>query len=50
MDLAERAAQAFSEGATDADMLRQLSLPRRDAARVTRAIKQALLPAHTVSF
>jgi ATP-dependent RNA helicase SUPV3L1/SUV3 len=49
VDLAERAAQAFSEGATDADTLRHLSLPRRDAAEVTRALKHAILPARALS-
>ncbi len=43
-DLAERAAQALAEGASDAEALRRLSVPRRDAARVLRAIREHLPP------
>ncbi|HEY0469224.1 MAG TPA: helicase-related protein [Polyangiaceae bacterium] len=43
VDLAERAAQAIFEGAPDVDALRCLSIPRRDAARVARAVR-ALSP------
>jgi len=42
-DLAERAAQALLDGAAEQDALRCLSIPRRDAARVARAIR-ALVP------
>ena len=43
-DLAERAAQAIANGTTDHDALRPLSIPRRDAARVLRAIRQHVSP------
>ncbi|HET7539790.1 MAG TPA: helicase-related protein [Polyangiaceae bacterium] len=44
VDLAERAAQALLEGATEVDALRCLSLPRRDVARVARAVRELSLP------
>ena len=43
-DLAERAAQALANGAPDHEALRPLSIPRRDALRVLRAIRQHLPP------
>lgn len=43
-DLAERAAQALSDGAPEHEALRPLSIPRRDAARVVRAIREHLTP------
>jgi hypothetical protein len=44
VDLAERAAQAFFAGASESDALRCLSIPRRDAARVARALREASRP------
>jgi len=44
VDLAERAAQALLDGSSEVEALRCLSIPRRDAARVARAIR-ALSPA-----
>jgi ATP-dependent RNA helicase SUPV3L1/SUV3 len=44
VDLAERAAHAIHEGASEADALRCLSVPRRDAPHVARAIRLAILP------
>ena len=41
IDLAERAAEALVKGATEADALGCLSVPRRDAPQVVRAIKLA---------
>ncbi|MEO6602338.1 MAG: helicase-related protein [Polyangiaceae bacterium] len=43
-DLAERAAQALADGAPDHEALRPLSIPRRDAQRVARAIREHLTP------
>ncbi len=43
-DLAERAAQALADGATDQEALRPLSIPRRDVPRVLRAIRDHLPP------
>lgn len=43
-DLAERAAQALMDGASELDALRCLSIPRRDAARVARAIRTLVPP------
>ncbi|MEO6600335.1 MAG: helicase-related protein [Polyangiaceae bacterium] len=43
-DLAERAAQALAEGASDNEALRPLGVPRRDAPRVVRAIREHLIP------
>ena len=43
-DLAERVAQALADGASDSEALRPLSIPRRDAARVLRAIREHLTP------
>ncbi|MEI9940803.1 MAG: helicase-related protein [Pseudomonadota bacterium] len=40
VDLAERAAQALLDGASEVDALRCLSIPRREAARVARAIRE----------
>ncbi|MET0793304.1 MAG: helicase-related protein [Polyangiaceae bacterium] len=42
VDLAERAAQAFADGAPDSEALRPLSIPRRDAPGVLRAIREHL--------
>jgi len=42
VDLAERAAHALSDGASESDALRCLSIPRRDAARVVRALRESL--------
>ena len=39
-DLAERAAQALLDGASEVDALRCLSIPRRDAARVARRARE----------
>ena len=39
VDLAERAAQALLDGAAEGEALRCLSIPRRDAAQVARAIR-----------
>ena len=44
VDLAERVAQALVNGVADNDALRPLSIPRRDAARVLRAIREHLTP------
>jgi ATP-dependent RNA helicase SUPV3L1/SUV3 len=44
VDLAERAAQALLDGATEVDALRCLSLPRRDVARVARAVRELSPP------
>ena len=44
VDLAERAAQALLDGATEVDALRCLSIPRRDAAGVARAVREQLSP------
>ena len=44
VDLAERAAQALMSGASEHDALRSLSIPRRDALRVARAIRDNVLP------
>jgi len=43
-DLAERAAQALLDGASEFDALRCLSIPRRDAARVARAVRELSAP------
>ena len=43
-DLAERAAQALLDGASELDALRCLSIPRRDAARVARAVRELSAP------
>ncbi|HEX2673092.1 MAG TPA: hypothetical protein VHM25_19565 [Polyangiaceae bacterium] len=40
VDLAERAAQALLDGSSESDALRCLSIPRRDAARVLRALRE----------
>jgi len=42
VDLAERAAQALSNGASEGDALRCLSIPRRDVTRVARAMRELL--------
>jgi len=42
VDLAERAAQALLDGSSDTDALRCLSIPRRDTARVARAMRNSL--------
>jgi ATP-dependent RNA helicase SUPV3L1/SUV3 len=44
VDLAERAAQSLLNGTTESEALRSLSIPRRDAPRVARAIRESLLP------
>ena len=44
VDLAERAAQALFAGASDSDALRCLSIPRRDGARVARALRESSQP------
>ena len=44
VDLAERVAQALADGASDHEALQPLSIPRRDAARVLRAIRGHLAP------
>ncbi len=44
VDLAERAAQAILDGASELAALRCLSIPRRDAARVARALRELSLP------
>ena len=44
VDLAERAAEALANGASELESLRCLSIPRRDASRVARAIRERLLP------
>ena len=44
VDLAERAAHAIRQGASEAEALRCLSLPRRDAPHVARALRLAILP------
>jgi ATP-dependent RNA helicase SUPV3L1/SUV3 len=44
VDLAERAAQAMARGDSDREALRCLSLPRRDAQGVARALRERLLP------
>ena len=44
VDLAERAAQALLNGTAEHEALRSLSLPRRDAPRVARAIRDNVLP------
>src|SRR6185369_835722 len=41
VDLAERAAQALLDGSSESDALRCLSIPRRDAARVLRAMRNS---------
>jgi ATP-dependent RNA helicase SUPV3L1/SUV3 len=43
VDLAERATRALLEGASDSDALRCLSIPRRDAGPVARAIRALAL-------
>ena len=42
VDLAERAAQSLANGVSDFEALRCLSIPRRDAQRVARAIREHL--------
>jgi ATP-dependent RNA helicase SUPV3L1/SUV3 len=44
VDLAERAADALGEGASETDALRCLSIPKRDTPRVARALREYLLP------
>ena len=44
VDLAERAAQALIDGTAEHEALRNLSIPRRDAPRVARAIRDNVLP------
>jgi ATP-dependent RNA helicase SUPV3L1/SUV3 len=44
VDLAERAAQALLDGASELDALRCLSIPRRDAARVARRVRELSPP------
>ncbi len=44
VDLAERAAHALAEGASESDSLRCLSIPKREAPRVARALRDYLLP------
>ncbi len=44
VDLAERAAHALAQGAPETDALRCLSIPKRDMPRVTRALREHLLP------
>lgn len=41
VDLAERAASALASGASEADALRCLSIPRREAPAVARAIRES---------
>lgn len=42
VDLAERAVHALLDGASEAEALRCLAIPRRDAARVVRAMRESL--------
>jgi len=44
VDLAERAAQAISAGASEPEASRCLSIPRRDTSRVLRAIRELSAP------
>ncbi|HEY3252521.1 MAG TPA: helicase-related protein [Polyangiaceae bacterium] len=44
VDLAERAAQALLDGALELDALRCLSIPKRDAARVARRVRELAPP------
>jgi ATP-dependent RNA helicase SUPV3L1/SUV3 len=44
VDLAERAAVALRDGASDVDAMRCLSLPKRDALQVARVIREHLAP------
>ncbi|HYQ01358.1 MAG TPA: helicase-related protein [Polyangiaceae bacterium] len=44
VDLAERAAQSLLDGASEIDALRCLSIPKRDAPRVARAVRERLPP------
>jgi hypothetical protein len=50
VDLAERAAHAIHEGASEAEALRCLSVPRRDAPHVARALRHAILPRNVDIF
>jgi hypothetical protein len=44
VDLAERAAQSLLDGVSELDALRCLSLPRRDATRVARVLRELSAP------